>query len=431
MIHKTRSLKRRQEIVAGVTTFLTMSYIIFVNPHVLSIAGMNYGAVFVTTCVITALGCFLIGWLADYPIALAPGMALNVYFTYIIVKGLGFHWQVALGAVFISGILFVIIALTKLRFYIIEAIPTGLNTAITVGLGLFIIVIAFRNIGINVATIGHEVLPPHIGLQLVFFLIGFITIILCSYFKIPGAVLFGILVATILGLIFGLSHYRGLMSLPPSIEPTLVHFQFTQLLTLRGISIIFSLLFVALFDCTGTLIGLLHEARLLDQPAAKKRIGRSLLANGVTTVCGAILGTSSTSPYLESATGIRAGGRSGLTALVIAGLFILALFFSPLAATVPGFATAPALLFVGCLMIGGGAEFRWRDVTEIIPAVITAFVIPITFSIANGVGGGIIAYTILKLCTGQREKINITLLVLSILFVIYFVLQGLVHFRVI
>lgn len=413
----------RRNTVAGVTTFLTMSYIIFVNPSILSAAGMNYGAVFSVTCIVSALACFLMGWLANYPIAVAPGMALNVYFTYVIVRGLGLAWQDALGAVFIAGLLFLLIALSGLRRYIITAIPKALNMAITTGLGLFIALIALRNAGMQIPGINSGVHPAHFGLQMALFFVGLMAIAACSYYRAPGAILVGILVTTLLGLLFGLCHFHGVFSLPPSIAPTLLHFRFDHLLSLQGLSVIFAFLFVTLFDCTGTLVGLLSEAKLIDRTDTQQRMARGLVATSIATVCGGALGTSSTSPYLESATGINVGGRTGVTAFVVGGLFILALFLSPLAATIPNFATAPALLFVGCLMMRNITSINWSDYTELIPSLITVLVIPYTLSIADGVGAGILSYTILKIICRKRNELNATLIVLSLLFIFYFLLQ--------
>jgi len=420
---KSRKVMRRESL-AGLTTFLTMSYIVFVNPSILSVAGMDHGAVFVVTCLVSALACFLMGWLSNYPIAVAPGMALNVYFTYVIVRGLGFAWQDALGAVFIAGILFLLISLTRLRRYIITAIPSALNMAITTGLGLFIALIALHSIGVSIPGVTAGVRPAHFGLEILLFFAGLITIAACSYYKIPGAILAGIFVTTILGLVFGLAHFHGVFSLPPSIKPTFLHLRFDHLLSLKGISVVFAFLFVTLFDCTGTLIGLLNEAKLLKNKNSEKRIARGLLADSIATVAGSLMGTSSLSPYLESATGISIGGRTGMTAFIVGGLFLFALFLSPLAATIPSFATAPALLFVGCLMIRSITYINWRDVTDLIPSLVTLIVIPYTLSIANGVGAGILSYTLLKIICRKRHQVNATLVILSVLFLFYFVLQA-------
>lgn len=414
----------RQEIVAGLTTFLTMVYIIFVNPAILSVAGMNHGAVFVATCLVVALGSFLMGLLSRFPIAVAPAMALNVYFTYIIVQGIGLSWQDSLGAVFVASLIFLLISVTKAREWIVAAIPESLNTAITVGLGLFIALIALKSSGIVVSNSKTLMSLGHLDLHSLLFCLGFLLIVVMDFYRIPGAMIIGILVVTLISLIFGMSQFHGLFSLPPSLAPTFLQMQFGQLDNLKGIAVIFSVLFVNLFDCTGTLVGLVQHARIRDKDKTVVRISRGLLANSVASVLGAILGTSSPSPYLESAAGIRAGGRTGFAAWVVAFLFLLALFLSPLASTIPEFATAPALLFVACLMIRNVMEIPWDDVTESIPAVLTAIMIPYTLSIANGIGLGIISYTIIKLVTRKTEDLNATLIVLALLFVFYFLMQA-------
>ena len=414
----------QQESIAGITTFLTIAYIIFVNPNILHAAGMDRGAVFAATCLTTALGCFLIGTFSRYPIAMAPAMALNVYFTYIVVQSIGLDWPHALGAVFISSLIFLLLAATKLRVWIVEAIPKNLNVAISVGLGLFIALIALKDAGIvsvnskNVFTLGH------LDLQIGVFCVGFFLIVILDYYKIPGAILLGILVATILGLLFGLTEIHGVFSLPPSLKPTFLQMQFSQLFDLKGISIIFSILFVSLFDCTGTLMGLVHHARLDTNNHVVERVSRGLLATSLTSVVGSVLGTSPPSPYLESAAGIRAGGKTGFTVWIVALLFLLALFLSPLASSVPSFATGPALLFVACLMIKNVIEIPWDDLTESIPSVLTAMIIPFTFSIANGIGIGIISYTVIKMLTRQIAHLNLTLIILALLFIFYFIMQA-------
>jgi len=414
----------KQETIAGFTTFLTMAYIIFVNPNLLHAAGMDRGAVFVATCITAAVGSFLLGTLTRYPIVMAPAMALNVYFTYIVVQSLGLDWQHALGAVFIASVIFLILSVTKLRIWIIEAIPKNLNVAITVGLGLFIALIALKDAGIvsvnskNVFTLGH------LDLQIGFFCVAFFLIVVLDYYKIPGAIIIGILAATVLGLIFGLTEFKGVFSLPPSLEPTFAKMQFSQLYNLKGISIIFSILFVNLFDCTGTLMGLVHHARLDRKGHSIQRIARGLIANSTTSVMGAVLGTSPPSPYLESASGIRAGGQTGFTTWVVAILFLCALFLAPLASAIPSFATGPALLFVACLMMKNVVEIPWEDLTEAIPSVLTAIIIPFTFSIANGIGVGIISYTIIKMVTRKIAQLNMTMIVLALLFIFYFIMQA-------
>ncbi len=413
-------LRLPREILAGITTFFTMSYIIFVNPAVLSAAGMDYQAVFLATCLVAALGSILMGGLANYPLGVAPGMALNIYFTYVVVDRLGLSWQDALGAVLISGCLFLMIVGTRIRQYIIQAVPKSLNTGITVGLGFFIMTIAFRNLDIDI--MHFAILHPlhSMGLQLGFVCAGGLVILICMYYNIPGAVLWGILVPTVLGGVAGWVHYHGMLAWPGSLRPTLFHYHFRSLMTVTGVAVIFSFLFIALFDCLGTLMGALHEAQLLKHPHTNQRIRRALLSNGLAILVGSTIGTSSVSSFLESVTGIRMGGRSGMTAIVIGILFLFAIFFAPLARSIPNFATAPALFFVGCLMIAGILELRSYDYTEIFPTVCTMVVIPTSGSIANGIGAGILMYTALKMVSGQWQKIDRHLLALSLLFVLYF-----------
>ncbi len=413
----------RQEVIAGFTTFLTMAYIIFVNPSVLSVAGMDHGAVFVATCLVAAMGSALMGIFSNYPIAVAPAMALNIYFTYVIVQGVGLGWQEALGAVFISSVLFLIIASTKLRRWILESIPETLNVAITVGLGLFIALIALKGAGVVIPNSKTMMGLGHLDFQTFLFFVGFMVIVVCDYYRVPGAILIGILVTTVFGLFSGLTQFHGVFSLPPSIKPTFLEFHVQQLNNIKGISVIFSFLFVSLFDCTGTLVGLIQHAKFIERRDTVKRIARGLLADSIASVFGGILGTSSPSPYLESAAGIRAGGKTGLTSCVVAVLFLLALFLSPLAETIPTFATAPALLFVACLMIKSVIEIVWDDYTESIPSVLTAVMIPFTLSIANGVGIGVLTYTVIKMVCGKTRALNPTLIVLALLFVFYFIMQ--------
>lgn len=414
----------RQEILAGVTTFLTMAYIIFVNPSVLGMTGMDRGSVFVATCIVAAMGSFFIGIFSRYPVAVAPAMALNVYFTYVVVKGLGMAWQDALGAVFIASLVFFIMSCTRLRTLVVASIPKSLNVAITVGLGLFIALIAMKNSGIVVVNATSFMALGHMGFQALFFVLGFMLIVVLDYYRIPGAIIIGIIAVTIVALFSGLAKFAGVFSMPPSLAPTLSQMRFSQLDNLKGISVIFSILFVAFFDCAGTLVGLVQHAKLNRSGHTIKRISRGLIADSMACVLGSVLGTSPPSPYLESAAGIRAGGRTGLTAMVVALLFLFALFLSPLASTIPNFATAPALLFVSCLMLRSVTDIPWDDVTESIPAAVTALTIPFTLSIANGIGAGVISYTIIKMLCRKIAELNATLIVLALLFVFYFLMQA-------
>lgn len=414
----------RQESIAGATTFLTMVYIILVNPNILGQAGMNPGSVFVATCLIAALGSFLMGLFSRLPIAVAPAMAINVYFTFVIVQGMGLDWQNAMGAVLIASAIFFLIVATRMREWIVSAIPESLNAAITVGLGLFIALIALKSVGIIVVDHKAFIGLGALNLKVLLFCIGFVIITVLDFYRVPGSILIGILATTVIGLMLHLTQFHGVFSLPPSLHATFMQMRFDQLTDLRGISIIFSVLFVNLFDCTGTLLGLIQHAKLVEKRSHVKRISRGLLANSMASIVGALLGTSSPSPYLESASGIRAGGRTGFTALVVGVLFLLALCLAPLASTIPEFATAPAMLFVACLMIRNITEIPLDDVTELIPAALTAIIIPFTLSIANGVGLGIISYTLIKMLTRKVDQLNLTLIVLSLLFVFYFIMQA-------
>jgi AGZA family xanthine/uracil permease-like MFS transporter len=407
----------RREILAGVTTFLTMAYITFVNPAILSETGMDFGAVFVATCLAAAIGTLIMGLWANYPIALAPGMGLNAYFTYDVVLGQGHGWPVALGAVFVSGMLFVVLSVLPVREWIINSIPVTLKLAISAGIGLFLAVIALRGceviVGDPVTVIGlGELRAPGPLLALG----GFVFIVALHTRRVPGAVVLGILTTTALGIGLGVSEWKGLASLPPDPGPVLFQLDIAGALALSLVPVVFSFLFVDLFDTAGTLVGVAHRAGLLDSRGRLPRAGRALLADSMATVAGAALGTSTTTSYIESAAGIEAGGRTGLTSVVVAALFLLSLFFSPLAQSVPSYATAPALLFVACLMARGLAEVDWEDATEYAPAVITALAVPLTSSIADGIGLGFITYAALKLATGGVRACPPAVIVIALLF---------------
>jgi AGZA family xanthine/uracil permease-like MFS transporter len=413
----------RTEMLAGLTTFLTMAYITFVNPAILAEAGMDFGAVFVATCVAAAVGTLIMGLWANYPIALAPGMGLNAYFTYDVVQGLGHEWPVALGAVFISGLLFVVLSVLPVREWIINSIPRTLKLAISAGIGLFLAVIALRAARVVIADpatvmgLGELRAPgPLLGLA------GFVCIVGLHTRKIPGAVVVGILATTALGVALGVSEWKGIASLPPDPSPTLLRLDIGGALAIGLVPVVFSFLFVDLFDTAGTLVGVAHRAGFLDGRGRLPRAGRALLADSTATVVGAALGTATTTSYIESAAGIEAGGRTGLTAVVVAGLFLLCLFFAPLAQTVPSYATAPALLFVACLMARGLAEIDWEDATEYAPAVVTALAIPLTYSIADGIGVGFITYALLKLASGRPRECSPAVAAIALLFAIRFAL---------
>lgn len=413
----------KTELLAGLTTFLTMAYIIFVNPAILGDAGMDKGAVFVATCLAAALGSLVMGLYANYPIALAPGMGLNAYFTYAVVLGMGHPWPVALGAVFVSGALLLVLAVTRVRELIINAIPHSLKLAISAGIGLFLGIIALKNAGLVVAhpatlvTVGDLSQPT-----VILAILGFVAMVALDVRRVPGAILIAILGTAAAGMALGLTPFGGIVAAPPSLAPTFLKMDILGALDLGLIVIVIAFLFVDLFDNAGTLIGLAHRAGLLDAKGRLPRLGRALVADSVAAMASGVLGTSTTTSYIESASGIKAGGRTGLTAVVVAGLFLLALGFSPLAASIPAYATAPALLFIACLMTHGLAEVEWADHTESVPAVICALSMPLTFSIAHGIAFGFIAYAAIKLLAGRIREISPTMAILAVAFVVKFAL---------
>jgi len=409
----------RTELLAGLTTFLTMAYIIFVNPMMMADAGIDPGAAFVATCLAAAIGSLIMGLWANYPIALAPGMGLNAFFSYTVVGSMGYSWQVALGAVFLSGLMFFLLSIFRIREWIINSIPMALRSAIAAGIGLFLALIALKNAGIVVdhpATLVAmgDLTQPGALLAAA----GFAIIVALAYRKVTGAVMIGILLITGISLLTGLSQSNGIVSAPPSLAPTLMQLDIKGAMEVGMLSIIFAFLFVDLFDTSGTLIGVAQRVNLIDAEGKMPRLGRALMADSTATMAGAALGTSTTTSYIESAAGTAAGGRTGLTACVVALLFLLSLFFSPLAGAVPAFATAPALLFVAVLMTGGLVQVDWDDLTEAAPVVITAIMMPLTFSIANGIAAGFIAWTAIKLLAGRWQDLNPSLYILAGLFII-------------
>jgi len=416
---KAHNTNVRTEILAGVTTFLAMAYILFVNPSILGGTGMDKGAVFVATCLAAAIGSAVMGLIANYPIALAPGMGLNAFFTYTVVLHMGHTWQVALGAVFISAVCFFLLSVFKIREWIVNSIPLPLRSAIAAGIGLFLALIALQNAGIvvdNPATLvglGDLKQPGAILAVL-----GFMLIVGLEALKVRGAVLIGILAVTVVSILFGFSPFGGLVSMPPSLAPTFLQLDIAGALNIGLVSVIFAFLFVDLFDNSGTLIGVAKRAGLMGKDGHMPKMGRALIADSTAAMAGSLLGTSTTTSYIESAAGVSAGGRTGLTAIVVAVLFLLALFFAPLAGSVPAYATAPALLFVAVLMASGLAEINWDDITEAAPVVVTALAMPLTYSIANGIAFGFITWTAVKLVSGRARDLNPALIILSVLFVI-------------
>ncbi len=415
----------RTEVLAGITTFLTMAYIIFVNPDILSKAGMPRDAVFVATCVAAAIGTLLMAFLANYPIALAPGMGLNAYFAFGVVLGMNYTWQVALGCVFISGVIFLILSVLPVREWIVNAIPKSLKMAIAAGIGLFLALIALQGAKI---VVDHPVtLVTHGDLKswpVILAALGFVLIAALEYRKVPGGVIIGVLAVTVASALLGASKFEGVVATPPSIGPVFLQMDLAGALNVGLITVVFAFLFVDLFDNSGTLIALAHRAGFLQKDGTVPRLGRALIADSSAAMIGAAVGTSTTTSYIESASGINAGGRTGLTAVVVAIMFLLALFFSPLAGSVPPWATAPALLYVACLMAHGMIEIEWNDVTEAAPAVVTALAMPFTFSIAEGIAFGFITYTAIKIAAGRISDVHPAVGILAVLFVVKFAVIG-------
>lgn len=404
----------KTEIMAGVTTFLTMAYIIFVNPNILSEAGMDSGAVFVATCLAAAVGCFIMGIFAKLPVALAPGMGLNAFFTYGVVLGMGHSWQTALGAVFLSGCLFILLSLFKVRQWIIDAIPNTLKHGIVAGIGAFLGFIALQSSGIivdNPATLVS--LGDMTSFPAVMATLGFIVTIGLVHLRVPGAVTIGILGITLISLLTGNSQFGGVVSMPPSIAPTLMQLDIAGALDVGMISVIFAFLFVDLFDTTGSLVGITKKAGLMDNNGQVPNMGRALLADSTATVTGAMLGTSSTTSYIESASGVASGGRTGLMAVTVGVLFLLALFFAPLAGMIPAYATAGAIFYVSVLMLFTLQDVDWNDLTEAAPVAVVLLFTPLTYSIADGITLGFITYTAAKAVTGKFNQISIAVWMLT------------------
>lgn len=414
----------RTELLAGLTTFLTMVYIIFVNPSILGDAGMPKESVFVATCLVAALGTAVMGLYANYPIAMAPGMGLNAYFAYAVVLGMGIPWPAALGAVFMSGCLFILVSLLGLRGMIVNGIPKSMRVAITVGLGMFLALIALKNAGIVMASPATLVKAGDLHKpEAIMAIVGFFAIVALDRLRVKGAILIGIVLVTVLSFFFGGNTYNGIFSAPPSIEPTLFKLDIAGALSVGIMNVVLVFFLVELFDATGTLMGVARRAGLLVE-GKMDRLNKALLADSGAIVAGSVLGTSSTTAYLESASGVQAGGRTGLTALTVAVLFLACLFIAPLAGVVPAYATAPALLFVACLMLSDLGEVEWGDSTESIPAAVTALVMPFTFSIAEGIAFGFISYAVLKLLTGRAREVAPVVWVIAALFTFKIVVIG-------
>jgi adenine/guanine/hypoxanthine permease len=415
----------RTELLAGLTTFLTMVYIVFVNPQILGNAGMDKGAVFVATCIASAVSTAVMALYANYPIALAPGMGLNAFFAFTVVLSYRYTWQQALAAVFCSGVLFFLISIFPIRQYIINSIPRNMKLAISAGVGLFLGIIALEQAKIVVA---HPVTLVTLGdlknPAAILCLLGFVLMAALNQRRIIGGTLIGILVVAIIGIPLGLTQYGGIVSMPPSLAPTLLALDFSRAFELTFIIVVFSFLFIDIFDNAGTLIGVTLRAGLLDKEGNLPRMKEALVADSFAAMFGSLIGTSTTTSYIESAAGVATGGRTGLTALTVAALFLLALFFAPLAGMVPAYASAAALLFVACVMARGLADIDWEDLTESAPAVVAAVSMPLTYSIATGIGLGFITYALAKILSGKLSEASPAVIVLALLFAVKFAVSG-------
>ena len=412
ILEKTFDLKLnnttvKKELLAGFTTFITMAYIIFVNPQMMAASGMDQGASFVGTCLAAAIACIAMGLYANWPVGLAPGMGLNAFFTYTVVNEMGYAWEIALGAVFLAGILFVIMSVTPLRRWMLDSIPLNLRIAMGSGVGLFIGFIGLKSGGIiisNNATLLS--LGDFSKIETILAALGFLSITILSVRKIPGAIIIGVLVITIIGVFLGIVNFNGVVSMPPALAPTLMKLDIIGALDLAMISVIMSFLFVNLFDTAGTLLGVATRANLVDEKGDIKNLDKALKADSSSSVFGAFFGCSPVTSYVESSAGIEAGGRTGLAAVVVGILFIIAIFFSPIAAIIPAYATAGALVYVAILMLSGMERLNWQDSSELLPALIIIIMIPLTFSIANGIALGFIAYIAIKIFTGKLKSIS-------------------------
>ena len=405
----------RTEVLAGLTTFLAMSYILVINPSILKDAGMDSNAVFVATCISSAFACMMMGLLANYPIALAPGMGLNAYFTYTVVKGMGISWQVALGAVFVSGIVFIILSLFKVREAIVNSLPNSLKYSIGGGIGLFLALVALKSAEVVVSNPDTLVSLGDIhSPQVLLTIVGFCFIVTLEHFRIRGGIIIGILVITAIASVAGLNEFKGVFAPVPSLAPTFLQLDFHDLFNMSLVSVIFVFFFVDLFDSTGVLIGVAGRAGLLVD-GKLPRVKKALLADSTAIVVGAGLGTSSTTAYVESAAGAAAGGRTGLTAVVVGLLMLASLWFSKLAASVPAYATAPALLYVGVLMMRSMTEIDWKDVSEAAPAFFTLIFMPFAYSIADGIAMGFISYALIKLFCGRVKEVSYMVWIIAVL----------------
>ncbi len=431
MLEKYFKLKENKttvktEIFAGITTFMTMAYILAVNPDILSVTGMDKGAVFTATALSALIATLVMALYAKLPFALAPGMGLNAFFAFTVVLSMGHSWQFALTAVFLEGIIFIFLTVFNIRELIVNAIPINIKHAISVGIGLFIAFIGLQSAGIivsdpvNFVALGDVTDTAENGGALMALIALVITGMLLAM-KVKGALLYGILIGTLIGLPFGETIVPASLELmPPSLSPIFMKFEWTQVFTMDMLLVVFTFLFVDMFDTVGTLIGVSAKANMLDIEGRVPRVKQALMADAVGTTVGAMLGTSAVTTYVESAAGVSEGGRTGLTALTTAVLFLLALFLSPLFLMVPGAATAPALILVGAMMMTPIQNINFEDFTESIPAFLTIIMMPLSYSIAEGILFGVLSFVVLKMLTGKFKDISVVMIVLAVLFILKF-----------
>jgi AGZA family xanthine/uracil permease-like MFS transporter len=413
----------KQEFIAGFTSFITMAYIIFVNPQMMAASGMDLGASFVGTCMAAAIACFAMGFYSNWPVGLAPGMGLNAFFTYTVVGEMGYSWEIALGAVFIAGILFVIISVTPLRQWMLNSIPLNLRIAMGAGVGLFVGFIGLKTGGIIVQNDATFLsLGNFRNTETLLAALGFLLILVLAVRKVTGAIIIGVLTVTVLGMLLGLIQFNGIVSSPPDLKPILLQLDILGAIDVAMISIIISFLFVNLFDTAGTLLGVASRANLIEDSGKIVNLDKALKADSTASVAGSFLGCSPVTSYVESSAGVEAGGRTGLTAVIIGMFFIIAIFFSPIASMVPSYATAGALIYVAILMLGGMERLNWSDNTELLPALIMIIMIPLTFSIANGIAIGFIAYVFLKLAAGKTSDVTRGAWFLFFIFILKFII---------
>ena len=417
----------RTEIIAGITTFLTMAYILAVNPSIfgaLAAQGMPTDAVFTATALAAIVGCLVMSIYAKKPFGLAPGMGLNAFFVFTVCLGMGHSWQMALTAIFLEGILFILLTITNVRKLIVDAIPMNLKRAIGAGIGLYIAFIGLKSAGIIVSSEATSVtLGPLSDNTSILAIIGLLLTSVLVILKVRGGMLLGILVTTIIGIPMGVTHFNGLLSTPPSISSIFCQFEWSQIFSWDMVAIVFTFLFIDMFDTIGTVVGVSVKSGMVDEKGNVDGINKVLMADAVATVAGAMFGTSTTTTYIESASGVSEGGRTGLTSFTIAVCFAIALLFSPLSLAIPGAATGPVLFIVGVMMAAPVKEIDWEDYSEAIPAFVTMLLMPLAYSISDGIMLGMISYVVINALTGKFKKVSVTMWILAVLFVLRYILM--------